>query len=270
MVLKYMDKYWKKAFDEYGGPLLKTLIGEDVISHKPTESVQIDPKTYNRDMVFEKNNHHWIVVEFQHSSLSYDDLTRFALYAYSLSRKYNVFVSLYVICGPGIKNPKCSYKLDENNSFNVNIISMADYDGDKTLNEIQDNLDNLTERNVGDLLLLPLMYSKNSIYIQLIKSIKLVNSIENFDESKLNMIKNAYFILTLKFCENKKQARNLIRMITMKYDGLHDIASQLEQEFFDEGREVGYDEGKTDLINQLIADGVIIENIEKYLNNSSK
>ena len=56
----------------------------------------------------------------------------------------------------------------------------------------------------------------------------------------------------------------------MKYDGLHDIASQLEQEFFDEGREVGYDEGKTDLINQLIADGVIIENIEKYLNNSSK
>ena len=84
------------------------------------------------------------------------------------------------------------------------------------------------------------------------------------------MIKNAYFILTLKFCENKKQARNLIRMITMKYDGLHDIASQLEQEFFDEGREVGYDEGKTDLINQLIADGVIIENIEKYLNNSSK
>ena len=123
---------------------------------------------------------------------------------------------------------------------------------------------------MGDLLLLPLMYSKNSIYIQLIKSIKLVNSIENFDESKLNMIKNAYFILTLKFCENKKQARNLIRMITMKYDGLHDIASQLEQEFFDEGREVGYDEGKTDLINQLIADGVIIENIEKYLNNSSK
>ena len=44
MVLKYMDKYWKKAFDEYGGPLLKALIGEDVISHKPTESVQIDPK----------------------------------------------------------------------------------------------------------------------------------------------------------------------------------------------------------------------------------
>lgn len=58
----------------------------------------------------------------------------------------------------------------------------------------------------------------------------------------------------------------------MKYDGLKDIASQLEQEFYDncydEGHDVGYGEGQSDLIDCLVADGVVIENVEKYLNKS--
>ena len=41
-----------------------------------------------------------------------------------------------------------------------------------------------------------------------------------------------------------------------------DITSQLEQEFFDNG----YAEGQRDLIKELLGDGVIIENVEKYLN----
>ena len=81
-----------------------------------------------------------------------------------------------------------------------------------------------------------------------------------------------YFILSLKFSKNKNQAKNLIRLITMKYGGLKDIASQLEQEFYDngydEGHDVGYGEGQSDLIDRLLADGVVIENVEKYLNKS--
>ena len=58
----------------------------------------------------------------------------------------------------------------------------------------------------------------------------------------------------------------------MKYGGLKDIASQLEQEFYDngydEGHDVGYGEGQSDLIDCLLADGLVIENVEKYLNKS--
>lgn len=68
-------------------------------------------------MIFKKSKNHFVVFEFQHSRLTYDDLARFAFYAYSLSSKYNAYVSLYVVCGHEIRNPISSYELDENNSF---------------------------------------------------------------------------------------------------------------------------------------------------------
>ena len=95
--------------------------------------MQIEPSSYNRDRVFKKSKNHFVVFEFQHSRLTRDDLARFALYTYSLSRKYDAYVSLYVVCGPEIRNPISSYELDENNSFNVNIFSLYNYGGDEIL-----------------------------------------------------------------------------------------------------------------------------------------
>jgi len=44
----------------------------------PCESVQIEPSSHNRDMVFKKSKNYFF--EFQHSRLTHDDLARFALY----------------------------------------------------------------------------------------------------------------------------------------------------------------------------------------------
>lgn len=40
--LKYMDKYWKKSFEDYGKSLVKKLSGITVVAHMPCESVQIE------------------------------------------------------------------------------------------------------------------------------------------------------------------------------------------------------------------------------------
>ena len=153
--------------------------------------MQIEPSSYNRDRVFKKSKNHFVVFQFQHSRLTRDDLARFALYTYSLSRKYDAYVSLYVVCGPEIRNPISSYELDENNSFNMNIVSLNNYDGDEILDSISNKVihsEKLNENDLSDLMFLPLMSSKNSIYIQLKKCIELANTIENVDKRKLNMI----------------------------------------------------------------------------------
>ena len=107
--LKYMDKYWKKSFEDYGKSLVKKIIWHNCCCSYAGESVQIEPSIYNRDRVFKKSKNHFVVFEFQHSRLTRDDLARFALYTYSLSRKYDAYVSLYVVCGPEIRNPISSY-----------------------------------------------------------------------------------------------------------------------------------------------------------------
>ena len=81
--------------------------------------------------------------------------------------------------------------MDENNSFNVNIVSLNNYDDDEILDILSNKVihsEKLNENDLSDLMFLPLMSSKNSIYIQLKKCIELANTIENVDKRKLNMI----------------------------------------------------------------------------------
>ena len=111
-----------------------------------------------------------IIFWISHSRLTYDNLARFAFYAYSLSSKYNAYVSLYVVCGHEIRNPISSY---ENNSFNVNIFSLNNYGGDEILDSISNKVihsEKLNENDLNDLMFLPLMSSKNSIYIFSLKN----------------------------------------------------------------------------------------------------
>ena len=163
--------------------------------YKVKKDLSEDLKEYCKysDKVWESDEN-MLVIAFQNKYLSVEDEIEYANFGEAISKKYDKFVEIMVICASEAKldHERMTYY---NFICTINYISFDTLDGDKKIEEIEEKIKNnedLSEMDSDELVLIALWKSKNTTVKQLEKIIELTNE---------NTVKNHEFLYEIKLMQ---------------------------------------------------------------------
>lgn len=203
---KQEDIIFKDVSEEEVDVFLKRLnIKSKKKKLNPTEIRYIDVAILIADIIIELDNI-ILIIEFQSSIVDINDKNRFLAYfsVVNFKKKTKKEVKLLVI-STAEKSKKVTHIIDDVILFKFDIYSMMDENGDAIINNIENKIKNnktITNEELIDLSLVPVMSSKNTQEEQIEKSVNLILSI-NLDNYKVkNLVKSIAYLLADKFLED--------------------------------------------------------------------
>lgn len=155
------------------------------------------------------------------------------MYEALLSYKEEKPVTTYVVYSGDIKNPMSGYE-EEINRYRVNVISMANKDGDKIFNEIINKIkndENITKEDLVELTFTSIMGGKLSKADKIINAVKVV---KNIDREYRYDIETILYAFASKFLKGRdlEKVREEIKM------------TELGRSLIEEGIKKGEKQGK--------------------------
>jgi hypothetical protein len=170
---------------------------------------------------------------------------------------------------PSVNKDSGILEYSTNQFFKPKILSFKDCDGDKFLSNINMKLKNnkkLTSDEYIQLGLVPLMYSKHEASEQILKTIETTRKIKNMDNDFKKEILGVQAILADKFVEDSDLKNQIIDVIYMDLDIIHDFGLYKEKQGMTEGKT----EEKINIAKNMIKENYSISEIMKITDLSNE
>lgn len=259
MVTKHEDLLFKDVGEEELEVLLKRIkIKSKKKKLNPTEIRFIDATVLIADIIIELDDM-ILIIEFQSTSVDMDDKNRFLAYfsMVNFKKKTKKEVKLVVI-STAEETKKITHLIGDTIKFSFDIYSMMDEDGDKIINNIETKVKNnkkITDEELIDLSLVPVMGSKNTQEQQIEKSVNLILSM-NLEQFKVkNIVKSIAYLLADKFLEDGDKKTTICDALGGKMSAIYDYGQRQKNE--------GIKEGNEKLVKYMIKEGKTNEEIQK-------
>lgn len=232
----YEDMIFKHAMETFGQSALTFLgIEGKIKSVSPTEMILLKPQTLLLDYVFEMMDNTLIHLEFQSTNKGIEDLRRFRVYEAQLSYQRKKEVSTYVVFTGDIKNPCYSLK-NGKNYYLINIVTLADKDGDTILETIKKKVHlkrTIDEVEALELAFIPVMGGRKTKTEKIKEAIHITMAL-NFNKTYQRSIQTLLVAFANKFLSDDELA-SIEEDLKM---------TDLIKKFINEGLEQGLQEGK--------------------------
>lgn len=257
MTAKHEDIVFKDVGEEEVDILLKRInIKSKKKKLNPTEIRSIDVTILIPDIIIELDDI-ILIMEFQSSIVDINDKNRFLAYysVVNFKKKTKKAVKLIVISTVE-KRKKIFHKINETINFKFDLYSMMDEDGDTIINNIETKIKNeqeISDEELIDLSLVPVMGSSNIQEQQIEKSVSLILSI-NLEKNKVkNIVKSIAYLLADKFLEDEKKKTIICDALGGKMNAVYDYGQRQKEEGIKEGIKEGKKEGIKESFKKMAA-----------------
>ena len=200
----------------------------------------INPHSRRADMVF-KGKEKIILYEFLSVKSNLKNVSKRVLsYVSALYEKYDMPIEVRIMIGPYVEEDAISLEVCPGMFFEPKISSFKEYDGDIFLNNINEKLKNneeLTFQETIDLGIVPLMRSEYSPNDQILKTIELTRRIKNINYDLKNEILGVQVLLADRFVEDPDLKNQIMDVIDMNLDIVHDYGNYREEQVIEQGVE---------------------------------
>ena len=200
----------------------------------------INPHSRRADMVF-KGKEKIILYEFLSVKSNLKNVSKRVLsYVSALYEKYDMPIEVRIMISPYVEEDAISLEVCPGMFFEPKISSFKEYDGDIFLNNINEKLKNneeLTFQETIDLGIVPLMRSEYSPNDQILKTIELTRRIKNIDYDLKNEILGVQVLLADRFVEDPDLKNQIMDVIDMNLDIVHDYGNYREEQVIEQGVE---------------------------------
>ena len=227
--------------------------------------------TYHMDIAFEDKRGFIVIVEFQSSIVTEEDIDRFMRYAVLTHLREGKNVHIYVISTAEEKDRVIKRKWNLFNEFTIYIKSLKSIDGDKTLNNIKQKIKNnkVSNDDIADLETIIFMKSNKSVVELLWEICNLVNFIENISEEVIYDLKMFLEMYIKKFVVDEYEAEKLMELVEMKKDLYHRTVDTIIKRGMAKGEAIGEAKGvaigeakgEANVINALLDNNFSIDDI---------
>ena len=213
-----------------------------------------------------------VIVEFQSSIVTEEDIDRFMRYAVLTHLREGKNVHIYVISTVEEKDRVIKRKWNLFNEFTIYIKSLKSIDGNKTLNNIKQKIKNneLNNDDIADLETVIFMDSDKSVVELLWEICNLVNQIENMDEKVIYDLKMFLEMYIKKFVVDEYEAINLMELLEMKKDLFHRTVDTIISRGEEIGETRGEVRGEAKVINALLDNDFSLDDICNMTNFDRK
>ena len=229
-----------------------------------SEMELINPQSRRADMVF-KGKEKIILYEFLSVKSNLKSVAKRVLtYIIMLFEKYEMTVEPRIIVSPDVEGEEINFEICPGMFFKPEISSFKKYNGDKFLNNINEkvkNNDELTFQETMDLGIVPLMQSEYSPNDQILKTIELTRRIKNIDHDLKNEILGLQVLLADKFVEDGDLKNQIMDVIDMNLDIVHDYGIYREEKGMEKGMEKGIGQEKVKTTINMLNKGYSVEQI---------
>ena len=228
--------------------------------------------TYHMDIAFLDRRGFIVIVEFQSSIVTEEDIDRFMRYAVLTHLREGKNVHIYVISTVEEKDRVIKRKWNLFNEFTIYIKSLKSIDGNKTLNNIKQKIKNneLNNDDIADLETVIFMDSDKSVVELLWEICNLVNQIENMDEKVIYDLKMFLEMYIKKFVVDEYEAINLMELLEMKKDLFHRTVDTIISRGEEIGETRGEVRGEAKVINALLDNDFSLDDICNMTNFDRK
>ena len=200
----------------------------------------INPHSRRADMVF-KGKEKIILYEFLSVKSNLKNVSKRVLsYVSALYEKYDMPIEVRIMISPYVEEDAISLEVCPGMFFEPKISSFKEYDGDIFLNNINEKVKNneeLTFQETIDLGIVPLMRSEYSPNDQILKTIELTRRIKNIDYDLKNEILGVQVLLADRFVEDPDLKNQIMDVIDMNLDIVHDYGNYREEQVIEQGVE---------------------------------
>ena len=235
-----------------------------------SEMEVLNPLSLRADMVF-KGKEKVILYEFLSVKSNLKNvLKRVLTYVSILYGKYELPIEVRIMISPYVEEDAISLEVCPGMFFEPKISSFKQRDGDKFLNNINEKVKNneeLTFQETIDLGIVPLMRSEHSPNDQILKTIELTRRIKNIDHDLKNEILGVQVLLADKFVEDPDLKNQIMDVINMDLDIVHDYGTYREEQGIKQGikqgKDLGRGEEKVKTAINMLNEGYSINQIEK-------
>ena len=205
-----------------------------------SEMELINPRSRRADMVF-KGKEKIILYEFLSVKSNLKNVSKRVLtYVCALYEKYDMPIEVRIMISPYVEEDAISLEVCPGMFFEPKISSFKEYDGDIFLNNINEKVKNneeLTFQETIDLGIVPLMRSEYSPNDQILKTIELTRRIKNIDYDLKNEILGVQVLLADRFVEDPDLKNQIMDVIDMNLDIVHDYGNYREEQVIEQGVE---------------------------------
>jgi hypothetical protein len=271
MATKQEDLLFKDVSEEEVDVLLKRIkIKSKKKKLNPTEIRFMDPTMLIADIIMELDNI-ILIIEFQSTDVDTNDKNRFLAYfsMVNFKKKTEKEVKLVVI-STSENSKKIIHTIEDVIEFKFDIYSLKDEDGDIIINNIETKIKNnkeITDEELIDLSLVPLMDSEDTPENQIEKSVNLILSIDLEKYTVKNLVKSISYLLTDKFLEDGDKKTAICDALGGKMSAIYDYGKRCEEEGKkigkEEGKRIGKEEGNKKMAKYMIKEGKSNEEIQK-------
>ena len=253
IIQKRTSALFKDATLEYYG--VKTAKITELIN---VELPIVEVNDSSTDFVFLLEDDTYLHMEFQ-STYSKKDLIRFAIYDMRLYERDGRDINTLIIYTADVA--KADTELNTGSmAYRPSKIMMVDYNGDDIYKDLSGKIgsaEELTDKDMLNLIFLPLMQSTISRYELAENSIKLAQTIT--DETRRNACIAAWFAFASKYL-SKGEMEKLKEVLRMS-----ELATMFVEEGRQEGRIEGRQEERIEVAKDMLKDNEPMEKIIRYL-----
>ena len=259
MATKHEDLLFKDVGEEEVEVLLKRIkIKSKKKKLNPTEIRYIDANVLIADIIIELDDIIYII-EFQSTPVDINDKNRFLAYfsMVNFKKKTDKDVKLAVV-STAEEAKKIIHIIDKSIKFCFEIFSLMDEDGDRIINNIETKIKNndiITDEELIDLSLVPVMGSENTQEHQIEKSVDLILSIDLEKFKVKNLVKSIAYLLTDKFLEDGDKKTAICNALGGKMSAIYDYGQRQKED--------GIKESMEKMAKYMIKEGKNNEEIQK-------
>ena len=204
----------------------------------------------------------------------------FTKYAILLKDKYNKNIKTIIISTANKAKRKVTYRINEESQHIINLEVLTTINGDQLYNNIKNkhkNNEKLTEEDIANLSLIPLMKTKEPIDKTILKICKLTNNLK-IKQEDLDYLKQSQKILTERYVKEDKIKKAIQKEIKMVTDLFKWVDKETKAELIKEGKIEGIKEGikegkieeKYNIAVEMLRENVKIEDIMKFTDLNKK
>ena len=179
---------------------------------------------------------------------------------------------------------KVTYRINEESQHIINLEVLTTINGDQLYNNIKnkhENNEKLTEEDIANLSLIPLMKTKEPIDKVILKICKLTNDLK-IKQEDLDYLKQSQKMLTERYVKKDEMKKAIQKEIKMVTDLFKWVDKETKAELIKEGKIEGIKEGKIEgikegikkgelnVVSKMLKENVKIEDIMKFTDLSKK
>ena len=224
------------------------------------------------DFVYLMEDDSYLHYEHFSKNLSYYDIDRTLNYDVELHMENDeALVDSIIISTGDSSKSKTSVKYSNFNSYApAKVLFLKDYDGDKRLNNLRNNIKNnneLTSFDGLDIMLIPFFNTTMDSEEVVIELCKLANEIPNLTEKQEDRLFWGLWLTTEIFIPDEKKLEKVRTMTLLNGKNINEILHKKEyeirEESIEEGREEGREEKGIEIAGNMLIKGYALNEISE-------